>query len=140
MAYLPVLEVIEATKNWVCPATGYYLITAVAGGGTTGGATSFGTYLTAAGAGPATAGYGGAGGYTLDGVYGGAGGYNTTSPTKNGGYINTKGSGYGAGGPSQPAGKLIAKIIHLTANEIVACTIGVQSDNSTNGVIVIKSV
>ena len=142
MAYILVFEVIEATKSWTCPATGYYLITAGAGGGGAGGATSFGTYLTAAGIGVA----GGSGGYTLDGVYGGVGAYLTpgnpgitVNPTKNGGSSGQAGSGYGAGNPMQPSGKLLAKIIQVSAGTVIPCTIGIASNASNNGVIVIKS-
>ncbi len=119
------LEMITASKTWECPKTGVYKITCVGGGASggytasatviyapvSGGITSFGDLVTAAGgggeqsgcAGPAEQEYGGIGGYTPY-SFGGAGGikcdsaYNLSPATGNGGNNGWTGTGYGASG------------------------------------------
>lgn len=164
MAFEPIFEIIETSQNWICPATGKYLIIAVASGAQQSGSglatnpTSFGGYVTSSGIGSKYGDYynsfGGMGGYTLDGVYGGYGGtgvyqsgtgyISTTAPTKNGGVVGSAGSGWGAGATGSSNGKLVVKKVNLTSGEVVSCTIGAAIINgalaSNSGVIIIRRV
>ncbi len=113
-------KVIETNQTWVCPRSGYYRITAVAGGESgssylttetvnlpvSGGATSFGDIISANGSvgnfkKVSAYNAGGEGGYTLINC-GGSGALITNdsfmSPSINGGLPGCSGNGYGAGG------------------------------------------
>lgn len=153
------IQYIEASQEWICPETGSYKVICVGGGGggysTSGGTTSFGTYLSAKGGISASA-YsqfdytimGGEGGYTVNGVYGGSGAavYKSNDGTVccgisavgNGGNAHANGSGYGAGGGSLgytfgAKGELKADILTLAKDDVVACTVGTGGKASSNG-------
>lgn len=144
---------IETSQTWNCPATGEYEVIAVAGGESggdssnpnkPGGATSFGSHLTASGlwgSPKKTNHVGGDGGYTVY-AYGGLGAYLITSsggscsgPALNGGAGQTSGMGYGAGGGGAAggrAGKLKIAQLTITSGSSVACTIGAGGAAVTN--------
>ncbi|MCD7730456.1 MAG: hypothetical protein LUI05_03045 [Oscillospiraceae bacterium] len=158
------LEMITASKTWECPKTGVYKITCVGGGASggytasateiyapvSGGITSFGDLVTAAGGGydegclnmgsNIDVDYGGMGGYTPY-SFGGTGAlYNTLGSTGNGGLTGFPGTGYGASGsgylfsinevkmPLPSPTEMIQGIFTLVAGDSYEVTIGEGGD------------
>lgn len=180
---IKLLEYIEESKTWVCPKSGIWKVICVGAGGTghasvssggttatldgiSGGATSFGTYCSAAG------GQGGSESICLsslnnttesaglNGFIGDLSRYADSAKRYNGNMtVNVfyTGLGYGASGGAKSTsksapgcpGKLKTTILNIEQGTSVPCTIGVSSNTitesaigtsycGTNGVIIVQ--
>lgn len=140
------METIEASKTWECPKSGVWKIICVGGGGagyayynesasadgTSGGTTSFGSYVSANGGTCGKDAYSDASVKRTGTMYGfngfnGATAYGEPSPDLVGvGYGASGGAILGNSGAMHAGlpGNVISKILDLTAGAKVACTVG----------------
>ena len=153
------IEYIEKSKTWTCPKTGKWKVICVGGGGagnyhtgghntpgTSGSATSFGTYLIAEGGKANYASSLGSNSQICSAMMGYTGIGNNYGELLPYGIAENPSYGYGLGfgGACGSCGFMKVSIIDLTLNETIVCTIGIGGTNSVantkagDGVIIVQ--